>query len=225
MKTLFTIKMRGLLAGFLILTGTCFGQLSSKDIFENHELVWYGLDFSQAKFVGKFDQGFGRNPVNEFEIINKYIPAWNSLVVVEPRNFDLENTFWKKTVYYDLKPVEALNAKIKPEDVYTYNSYTLDKGKLEPLIQSYADGDKKEGLGLVFVVESFNKPMLEASYWIIFFDIRTKKILLSERCAGKPSGFGLRNYWAGSLKRVLNDIRFYKFKAWKKMLSKEIVSN
>lgn len=204
---------------------TASAQTSVKDVFESREMIYYGLDFSQARFIGRFDHGFGHRPASEFEMVNKYIPAWNALVINEPWSFDLKNTFWKKRVYYDLMPVETCNANINPEQVFTYNYHLISRNELEKHIQSYPEGEKKEGLGLVFVVESFDKPARKGSFWVVFFDIKTKKILLSEHCEGKPSGFGILNYWAGSLKNVLNDIRYNKFKYWKRTADKQISSN
>ena len=198
-----------------------FSQLTTRNIFTSDEMVWYGLDFSEARFIGLFDQISGYDPVSSFELVNKYIPAWNELVLDEPWNFDLKCTFRKKSVFYDICPVESLNRIVKIDSVSKLSTYSLPKDRLDRMIMSYPEGLKKEGLRLVFIVESFNKTVSRASYWMVFFDIKTKKILLSEYCHAAPKGFGVRNYWAGSLKHVLNDIQWYKYEQWKKTLMKE----
>ncbi|MBL7931607.1 MAG: hypothetical protein JNL60_06890 [Bacteroidia bacterium] len=90
------------------------------------------------------------------------------------------------------------------------------KDKLPTMVKAYPEGDKKEGLGLVFIVESFDKSYHRGNYWIVFFDIQSRKILFSDYCSGSPSGFGLRNYWAGSLKHVLAEIQILRYNMWKK---------
>src|ERR1700758_4357905 len=122
-----------------------FAQLTVRDVFNSNEVVWYGLDFSEAKFVGHFNEGFGVKPINEYELVNKYIPAWNHLVVMEPNAFDLKSAFCKRNIYYDMGPVESHNADIKMDGLYTYNSYFLPKENIDKIIASYKEGDKKEG--------------------------------------------------------------------------------
>lgn len=191
-------------------------QLTPASVFTNNTLIWYGLDFTEARFIGKFDQGFDHNAVSANELITKYIPAWNKLILEEPRNFDLRSVFRKSNIYYDIKPVESGNVKIKAEGILSYNSYMLMKDKLANMIKAYPEGEMKEGLGLVFIVESFDKSYHKGSYWVVFFDIKSKAILFTDYCSGPPSGFGLRNYWAGSLKHVLTEIRFLRYDMWKK---------
>jgi hypothetical protein len=203
------------LIALLFLSSTAIeAQLTRSDIFSKKDMVWYGLDFSLAKFVGKFDQGANIDPANGFELVNKYMPGWNTLVPLEPQNFELGSTFWKTDVYYDLKQVAKNNKEINPADVMSYNKHQVAKEEVERLLSKYSLGDKKSGLGLVFVVESFDKSAELATYWVCFFDIQTKKVLLIEHCGAKPAGIGIRNYWAGALKRTLKDIRETKFTTW-----------
>jgi hypothetical protein len=214
------MKKSGLIALLSIMSYFNYAQLNTADIFTGTNLVWYGLDFSKAKFIGKFEQAKNFRPVNSFDIVNKYIPSWNELVVMEPDNFDLKSTFRKKHVYYDLKPVAARNEKISTDDLITLNSNSISSDELQSIISSYTPGDKKEGIGLVLIVESFNKPFAMASAWVVFFDIKSKTVLLSDYCKGKPVGFGLRNYWAGSVKHMLAEIRFWKYDNWRRQYAK-----
>lgn len=203
-------------------------QQTPAKVFSGSDLVWYGLDFTEARFIGKFEQGFDENRVSGSDLINKYIPSWNKLVLEEPQNFDLKNSFRKTNIYYDIKPVESLNAKINSEGILTYNSYMLMKDKLPGMVKAYPEGEKKEGLGLVFIVESFDKSYRKGNFWIVFFDIQSRKILFSDYCSGTPAGFGLRNYWAGSVKRVLWEIQTLRYNIWKKAAirdNQQVVTN
>lgn len=42
--------------------------------------------------------------------------------------------------------------------------------------------------GCVFIVEKLDKPNRRAIYWITFFDIETKRVLLTEPIIGRPAG-------------------------------------
>jgi len=141
---------------------------------------------------------------------------------------DLKAAFRKTNIYYDIKPVETLNAKINPEGVFTHNSHMIMKDKLPGMIKAYPEGDKKTGTGLVFIVESFDKSYRKGNFWVVFFDIQSRKILFSDYCSGIPSGFGLRNYWAGSLKHVLAEIQILRYNMWKKAAvrdNQQVVTN
>jgi hypothetical protein len=44
--------------------------------------------------------------------------------------------------------------------------------------------------------------------------MKTKELLIHERLKEKPSGFGLRNYWAGSIYRVIKEIKKNCYNVW-----------
>lgn len=193
-----------------------YTQLKPKDVFSQDEVVWYGLDFSKTKFIGSFENVKKIRPINDFVLRDIYIPAWNHLIVNEPTNFDIKRTFYKKSVYYDLRSVESINSTIDTNDLITLNSNVISSNELPGMISLYTKGNKKEGLGLSFIIESFDKPNAQASLWVVFFDIESKKILLSKHCVGKPAGFGIRNYWAGAIRHIMNEIRYCKYRKWNK---------
>jgi hypothetical protein len=68
---------------------------------------------------------------------------------------------------------------------------------------------------MLFVVESFSKIDHKGYVWVILINLSNKEVLLADRMSGTPFGFGLRNYWAGSIHAILSDLK-YKYKNWKK---------
>jgi hypothetical protein len=66
---------------------------TAKDAINAKEIVFYGLDFTKAKFVGQFDQGMGAMPATGTDMKNKWIPQWNALIAKEPQNFKLKEAF------------------------------------------------------------------------------------------------------------------------------------
>lgn len=188
---------------------------SAKDAFNATEVVWYGLDFTKAKFVGQFDQGFGAMPATGTDMKNKWIPQWNALIAKEPQNFKIKEAFRKDNVYYDMAPVNEINSKIDVDNCMSFNTGKIEKADIDAMVKKYGAGDKKEGTGLVFIVENFNKGTEMADVYVTFFDIASKKVLFSEKMSGKAMGVGMRNYWAGSIKAILKAIDTTEYKNWK----------
>jgi hypothetical protein len=69
---------------------------------------------------------------------------------------------------------------------------------------------------LIFNVESLNKLIEEGSFWVTFVNMGTKEVLFTERLTAPPSGFGMRNFWAGSVNGVLAKIKKKEFENWRK---------
>jgi hypothetical protein len=76
----------------------------------------------------------------------------------------------------------------------------------------------KQGAGLLFVMEAMRKEEKNsgAAIWVTLVDMKTKKILMTERIESKVGGgFGFRNYWASTIKNLIDDIDEKKYKEWK----------
>lgn len=187
----------------------------TRRIFTSEEIVWYGMDFTKAHFVGTFDQGSGFDPADGEALVTKWIPAWNDLVEAEKMNFNLKQAFRKRHVYYDMGSVYQLNKKIDPELLLSYKETKISKATIREMVKRYTNNEKKEGIGLVFIIENFNKNSKTTGLYVTFFDIETKKVLITEFMSGNPVGFGLRNYWAGAIKDVLIWVELYEYNKWK----------
>ena len=186
----------------------------AKKVFTTTDIVWYGMDFTKAKFVGGFDQIQGAGAVTGTDMRNRWVPGWNTLMLNEPQNFDLRKTFRKDNIYNDINSVTDLNSKLDADKCMTYNEGKIEKSEIEGMVKKYT-GDKKEGVGLVFIIENFNKGTQTANVYVTFFDIATKKVLLCEKIDGKAVGIGMRNYWAGAIKSVLKQVEKELYNNWK----------
>ncbi|MFZ1331619.1 MAG: hypothetical protein WAR83_05500, partial [Flavobacteriales bacterium] len=111
--------------------------------------------------------------------------------------------------------VQAANDGISSADLLSRTAGTLDKEKVPSMVKDYKTEDG-EGVGVVFIVSTFNKTQEMAEFYVTFFNMKTKEVLHSERISGKPVGFGLRNFWAGSVTNVLKSIEKDYSKAWLK---------
>jgi hypothetical protein len=185
-------------------------------VFSTNEIVWYGLDFSNAKFIGTFDQGAGIAPATGYDMKTKWIAQWNALIAKEQPHFDFRKAFQKDNVIYDLEPMATVNKKVDADKCMAFNANKVERADVEASVKSYPVGEKKEGIGCSFVVENFNKTTETASVWVTFFDIRTHKVLLCEKLEGKCMGIGMRNYWAGAIKSIIKQITESAWKDWKR---------
>jgi hypothetical protein len=207
--------MKNLVFGLLLLSGIALKAQDASKVFSATEIVWFGMDFTKAKFVGQFDQGMGAMPATGGDMRNKWIPQWNALIQNEQQNFDIKKALNKESVYYDIATINTLNSKIDPDGCMDVNPGKIEKSSIDAMVKKYASNDKKEGVGLVYIIENFNKGSQVADVYVTFFDIATKKVLICEKISGTAKGIGMRNYWAGAVKAIIKEMGS-SFKSWKK---------
>ncbi|MBS1636275.1 MAG: hypothetical protein JST26_10185 [Bacteroidetes bacterium] len=210
--------MKKVILSLFVLAGSIsFAQKTAKDFFSSDDMVWYGLNFSQARMIGQFDQAAGAGAATGSDIKNKWIPSWNGVIISEPKNFKREEAFRKTNIYNDIAATEKQNLAIDADKLMTYNPYSFSDPKetIKHVISSLSGGEKKEGIGVTFVVESFDKTNMKAVIYAVVFDIATKKVLISEKIEATPRGIGLRNFWAGAVKDAFKQIESSYYNKWK----------
>lgn len=196
----------------ILFTVNLFSQDMS-EVFQTEKATWFGLDFSEAYFIGS--EGFA----DPSDIKGRYFNSWNLLIKNEYDKYNIGKFFKKSKVEFSLENVTAQNQEMNIYDrIVDDNSKMLhiDEIKVQEMINEYEFSDDQEGLGIVFIVESFSKTATIANYYVTLFDIKSKKVLLTERVNGKPGGFGIRNYWAKSYLNAMNTIYKKRYKAWEK---------
>lgn len=182
-----------------------------KDVFNSSEttVFYLGVDFTQARLIDA--------PENPSDIRDRHFPAINDLVVNEPKKYDLPGAFHKSNIGHDLGLVAKRNAKINTEEIKSTNSADYERLKeddINKLVKGFDFGGRK-GVGVLFVVDGMSKAKKSAAVWVTFIDMAAKKVMMTERMEGKAMGFGFRNYWAGSIKDIIEDIEKKKYKDWK----------
>ncbi len=182
---------------------------SAKDIFEAENLVWYGLDFSHARFIGIKDE--------KPEVIkNKFIELWNKTTYLDRENFALESTFRKILVRIDNKVVPARNEKVSTSTLFGKDAPGISSQTIEKTVSEYTDGLQTKGIGVVYIVEYMDKGKKEAAAHVTFFDIATRKVLLTKRLTGAAGHPGLTMYWAMAFSRIGKSISDTYFDRWQK---------
>ena len=186
---------------------------SMKDFFSSSETpaVYLGIDFNQAKLIDDAN-------ANEMDIRSRQYAGINELVVTESKKFDLNKAFHKTSIDHDLGPVNKVNEKADAEKIKSTNTSDFHRFKdddIRAIVRGLDPGDKK-GIGILFVMEAMSKSAKAAAVWVTFIDLKSKKVLFTDRVEAKAGmGFGFRNYWASTIKSLLNSIENKKYSEWK----------
>jgi hypothetical protein len=196
----------------VVLLYPAFGQTKSEVFDPNAEITWLGLDFSGAKFIGD------RERLGSESDIRHLLEALNELMIKEADKFNVAAALKKKKVEEHIAVTIEHNTELDVLSMISADGKDhvhLNPAAVEEIITGY-DFKGKSGIGLIFNVESFNKLIEEGSFWITFVNMSTKEVLFTERLTAPPSGFGMRNFWAGSVNGVLAKIKKKEFENWRK---------
>ena len=179
---------------FLSVSMMTFGQNND---YQN--VTFFGVDYSVAKVYGSDNTPFQFQ--DAFYGINR-------LFLTEPKKYNVEKFLGVDISAVDLEPVEKQIANINLSELLIngYGGYELSNQQIEKAINTLPVASK-QGTGLVVVAEVLNKASQRGSYKIVFFDIPTRKVLEIREGKGKAQGFGLRNYWAHSVRDAIKKAR------------------
>lgn len=186
---------------FLLVTQLLIAQSSVTT--SNKTVVWYGIDFSQAEFIGK--EGF-KDPK---AIVDLYLAKWNDLIINESSKYNVAKYFRKDNVIYHLDPVTAVNEKVDPNKLVLSSSArpALTHEQIGNVVSQYKKTEE-EKLGLVFIVDRFDKGKSRAWISVTFFNTKTNKVLFTKQMNSMASGFGLRNFWAKPVYNIMKRCKY-----------------
>ena len=195
-----------------LMTSALFGQ-DKRDVFSpTTEITWLGIDFSGSKLIGD------RERLGSESDIRHLLDAINELVIKEADKYNVAAAIQKKKVENGTHVANEHNAELDVMAMISSDGKDhihLKPMDIEEIISGY-DFKGLTGIGLIFNVESFNKLVEEGSFWVTFVNMENKEILFTERLVAPPSGFGMRNFWAGSVNGVIAKIKKKEFENWRK---------
>jgi hypothetical protein len=180
----------------LFLISVFCGLLTSIHAQNTDKLVWFGVDFTVSKFVLVQE--------NPQEIVTKYLPAINYVILSEPAKYDIRKFFHASEVSYNIDAVSELNSKINASALVATREQTIEKEQVSEIIKKYDTGNES-GTGLVFIAVNLNKPSGMASYYVCLFDIASKKVQEAKLLSAPVGGIGFRNFWVSSVYKVMNN--------------------
>ena len=189
------------IAAFLVslFTVGAFAEDAKNPLSGVENVVWAGIDFSLVKMIG-----------SDFNKPNEIFPGmlvkWNALFVNE-RIGKLESAIDKKVVL-DVAGVEAKNKLAKPDQIIMTPGPDDDIEKTHITDKDIAAAvrglklQSTSGIGLVYVVDRFVKNEKRAAVYVVYFDIKTRAVINSQRKVEKGGGFGFRNFWFKAIKEI-----------------------
>lgn len=105
----------------------------------------------------------------------------------------------KDSVILDMISIQDRYQNIIPSKFIAHRNIELNIDSLKLIVKNYKL-PQKEGLGLVVIVEMFNKPEIYISGYITFFDIATRVVYYATKMKGLPgSKWGFNDYWFNGL--------------------------
>ena len=184
--------MRYLLIGILLLYqnfGFAQRVYSTKhDISEAQEIVFFGYDFGHFKLF---------EPKRLMEDgIKKNIPLWIDYLSAKEDEDFLKKKMRKNKIIFDFKYLTDIYHSLPESGLVSLSKCTIPVDSIQSIINNYQTS-QKEGIGLTIIVECFNKKIDASSAYFTFFDISTKKILMTDHysTSNHASGLGLSTYW------------------------------
>ncbi|WP_346318676.1 hypothetical protein [Chitinophaga sp. YIM B06452] len=196
----------------MMLTVTTVTAQTAKDVFDKSvKLTYLGIDFTKTKLIGEA-------AAKEDLVVENNFPDINQKVVNEPKRYDLAGAFGRDEVSTDIGVTNKRNTKADPDKLKSDNSddYQLLKPEdVASMVKGY-DFSGKTGVGVIFFMEGMNKTKKEVSMYVTFVDMKSRKVLFTERVEGKTGmAFGFSNYYLSGIKKAVEDIEKKKFKEWK----------
>lgn len=183
------------LIGLLIYTVTCFGQdtyLSERKVYDAKEITFYGYDFSHFKLADA-------NYLTDGGGVKKYIGSWIAFYTEHSNKKDLQSRFHKENFVFEFGYTTKIIQNLVEDNLVSITKNTLPPDSIQNIINKY-EINENEGIGFVVIIECFNKSNKTASAYFTFFDIATKKILMSDLYGvDKADGYGMSNYWGVGL--------------------------
>ena len=207
--------MKRIVLLFFVLAAFSAKAQTKSDVFRAEvPVTWLGLDFSRANFIGDREKFGSESDVRHL------LDAWNDLILKEHDKFDIAKAIGRTKVENNLQAVKAHNAELDVLSMFSDEEKDylhLKVSDIDEIIAGY-DLNGLSGIGLMFNVESFNKKNEEGSIYVTFINLNTKEVLFTERVVGPPAGMGMRNFWAGSVVKILGKIGSKKdgFEMWRK---------
>ena len=114
------------------------------------------------------------------------------------------NTRWSYCNVWQPKSINGGTPKYSVSLIIP-KSDTVTINKIKAAIEALPI-QKTPGVGMVFIAQFLDKSNNRGTYEVVFFNTETKEIIEEWITDGKARGFGLRNYWAGSVYSALKKL-------------------
>lgn len=191
---------------FCLFSAVCYGQQGDK-WDQVKQVNFYGVDYSLAKTFGVTEM-----PSDFFDAFIRI----NDLFQTEADKYTVGKWIPKEVTKIEIKVAYERNRRIDPDKLTTSDSnYSPTDAEVAKAVRELPVKETA-GTGMIVFGKLLDKPAKKATYKVVFFDIASRRILLSGDTEGKAGGFGLRNYWARSVYEALKCLKGDKFTLYMK---------
>ena len=186
-------------------------KLTKRDILNYDKITFLGIDLTETIFVGGYEEWKSED---ELKRLN---PQWNQLMASEADKYNLRRALRNNNIDYQVGICidHNDNVNFKEKITFTDPDKPLTSEQIQNIVKSY-DFKDLTGLGMMFVIESFNKNKAEGTMILTFVNLNNKEIIYEERLSGPSAGFGLRNHWARTILEAIIQVDKKRYKAWEK---------
>ncbi len=167
--------------------GRVYGDRGN-EIFYRQDMVFYGFDMTYLKLSNERKIGDG------VEIVQNYYEDFHDVLAKHILPFkDIRHLMGKQSMFLG-KSVFPNYRYMNYQDFVVAGSYCIPFEDLKKIVRSYVLTEKA-GVGMVIVLENFNKEREYSLIWVTFFDIATREILFAAEVSGKAGGSGMAKHW------------------------------
>lgn len=202
---------------FTLLSLNIVGQKTVFDIVNNSsKVVFVGIDFRHARFIGS--SGF----TDPSKIQNVYLQEWNAIYLKEydKYSFAEELHLNEENFAINISNMISLNESVIVKDIITNEmDHELPEDQLQSIVNDY-EVKLTDGIGVAYVVETFNSFEEKATVYVVFYDLSDKSIFFKQKVVSPPGGFGIKNFWIRSFYNIQVDYFPKWYKDWKKQAKK-----
>ena len=187
--------------------------LTKSQMLSGMQFTFLGIDLTEARFVGSHEIWKSEDEIKRLGT------SWNRLMVSESDKFNVRRAFKRDEIYYNVDICIDNNKNINYEGRITSNSDSklLSEQDIKTIVQNY-DFKDLTGLGLMLIVESFDKSKSRGTMAVTFVNLNNQEVVFYEKLSGPSGGMGLRNHWARSIFEVLIQVEKKRYRAWLKDL-------
>lgn len=153
---------------------------------------FFGVDFSCVSVIGAAEE-----PGAFIKVFN----AINQLFLAEPKKYDVGGFTGIDILSTNIETANESLGALAAEQFMPRNEPIDWQAQLPQIIARYNNGSGNKGL--LLVATTLDKGNGVGQYIAVLFDSATGEIIRQCDIAGKPGGFGLRNFWAGSVYNAL----------------------
>lgn len=167
--------MRDIGAAFILLisflVNASFGQTLT-DVARSKELTWYGIDFTQSRFIG----------FKTTELNNTNLQDWGYTLLTESEVNMIRSSFGKKFLEIETSTAQTRNSALDCKELTVDFTYGIDIEKIKKAISEYKINGT--GYGVIFIVESVEKVSNSIFIWVVYINNSTGQIISARRYTG-----------------------------------------